>query len=415
MASNSASSPHQAPDENEFPFGCPRTVCQDPPEPRALCCTACLSENLRNSPDGICPKCRGDNLQSESPRSLLTQEKVHPEVAKAGVGCPFAAIGCSFKGSPQAVQEHEASSYASHLSLLLGFMKHCKAQLGPGLGSGPMALEQNLSDLQLQAAVEVAGDLEVDCYRAPCSESQEELALQHFLKEKLLAELEEKLRVFENIVAVLNKEVEASHLALAASLHQSQLDREHILSLEQRVVELQQTLAQKDQALGKLEQSLRLMEEASYDGTFLWKITNVARRCHESACGRTISLFSPAFYTAKYGYKLCLRLYLNGDGTGKRTHLSLFIVIMRGEYDALLSWPFRNKVTFMLLDQNNREHAIDAFRPDLSSASFQRPQSETNVASGCPLFFPLNRLHSPKHAYVKDDTMFLKCIVETSA
>lgn len=51
-----------------------------------------------------------------------------------------------------------------------------------------------------------------------------------------------------------------------------------------------------------------------------------------------------AFYTAKYGYKLCLRLYLNGDGTGKRTHLSLFIVIMKGEYDALLPWPFRNKV-----------------------------------------------------------------------
>lgn len=73
------------------------------------------------------------------------------------------------------------------------------------------------------------------------------------------------------------------------------------------------------------------------------------------------------------------------------------------------------QVTFMLLDQNNREHAIDAFRPDLSSASFQRPQSETNVASGCPLFFPLSKLQSPKHAYVKDDTMFLKCIVDTSA
>lgn len=114
-------------------------------------------------------------------------------------------------------------------------MKQWKARLGSGLESGPMALEQNLSDLQLQAAVEVAGDLEVDCYRAPCSESQEELALQHFMKEKLLADLEGKLRVFENIVAVLNKEVEASHLALAASIHQSQLDREHILSLEQRV------------------------------------------------------------------------------------------------------------------------------------------------------------------------------------
>lgn len=133
------------------------------------------------------------------------------------------------------MQEHEATSQASHLNLLLGFMKQWKTQLGSGLGSGPMALERNLSDLQLQAAVEVAGDLEVDCYRAPCSESQEELALQHFMKEKLLTELEGKLRVFENIVAVLNKEVEASHLALAASIHQSQLDRERILSLEQRV------------------------------------------------------------------------------------------------------------------------------------------------------------------------------------
>ncbi|XP_074187038.1 TNF receptor-associated factor 1 [Rhinolophus sinicus] len=414
MASGSASSPRPAPDENEFPFGCPPTVCQDPSEPRALCCTACLSENVRNGEDPICAKCRGHDPQSVSPGSLLSQEKDHPEVAVDGVECPFAGVGCFFKGSPKFMQEHEATSQATHLNLLLGFMKQWKAQLGSGLGSRPIALEQNLSDLQLQAAVEVAGDLEVDCYRAPCSESQEELALQHFMKEKLLADLEGKLRVFENIVAVLNKEVEASHLALAASIHQSQLDREHILSLEQRVVELQQTLAQKDQALGKLEQNLRLMEEASFDGTFLWKITNVTRRCHESACGRTVSLFSPAFYTSKYGYKLCLRLYLNGDGTGKKTHLSLFIVIMKGEYDALLPWPFRNKVTFMLLDQNNREHAIDAFRPDLNSASFQRPQNETNVASGCPLFFPLSRLQSPKHAYVKDDTMFLKCIVETS-
>lgn len=133
------------------------------------------------------------------------------------------------------MQEHEATSQSSHLYLLLGVLKEWKSSPGSNLGSAPMALERNLSELQLQAAVEVTGDLEVDCYRAPCCESQEELTLQHFLKEKLLAQLEEKLRVFANIVAVLNKEVEASHLALAASIHQSQLDREHILSLEQRV------------------------------------------------------------------------------------------------------------------------------------------------------------------------------------
>lgn len=75
MASGSASSPRPAPDENEFPFGCPPTVCQDPSEPRALCCTACLSENVRNGEDPICAKCRGHDPQSVSPGSLLSQEK----------------------------------------------------------------------------------------------------------------------------------------------------------------------------------------------------------------------------------------------------------------------------------------------------------------------------------------------------
>jgi len=41
---------------------------------------------------------------------------------------------------------------------------------------------------------------------------------------------------------------------------------------------------------------------------------------------------------------MCARLYLNGDGMGKGTHVSLFFVVMRGAYDALLKWPFRQKV-----------------------------------------------------------------------
>lgn len=51
-----------------------------------------------------------------------------------------------------------------------------------------------------------------------------------------------------------------------------------------------------------------------------------------------------AFYTSRYGYKMCLRVYLNGDGTGRGTHLSLFFVVMKGPHDALLRWPFNQKV-----------------------------------------------------------------------
>ena len=39
-----------------------------------------------------------------------------------------------------------------------------------------------------------------------------------------------------------------------------------------------------------------------------------------------MSLYSQPFYTGRYGYKMCGRVYLNGDGMGKGTHLSLFFL-----------------------------------------------------------------------------------------
>ena len=64
------------------------------------------------------------------------------------------------------------------------------------------------------------------------------------------------------------------------------------------------------------------------------------------------------------------------------------------------------------MDQDNVEHVIDCLRPDPDSPSFQRPQRETNIPSGCPTFFPIEELNN--HAYVREDTMFLRIIVDTS-
>lgn len=167
----------------------------------------------------------------------------------------------------------------------------------------------------------------------------------------------------------------------------------------------------RDLQLSETEQMVRELQYCTYDGIFVWKISDFSRRRQEAVAGRTPAMFSPAFYSSKYGYKMCLRLYLNGDGTGRGTHLSLFFVVMGGKCDALLKWPFSQKVTLMLLDQNNREHIIDAFRPDVTSTSFQRPISEMNIASGCPLFCPLAKL-AGKSPYLRDDTIFIKAIVD---
>ncbi|CAF1311858.1 unnamed protein product [Didymodactylos carnosus] len=168
-----------------------------------------------------------------------------------------------------------------------------------------------------------------------------------------------------------------------------------------------------DQELTNLKQDFENSKYISYDGTFVWKIKNVTELMNQAQCESQPSIYSPPFYSSSCGYKMCMRLYLNGDGNAKRTHISLFFVLLRGEYDAMLKWPFHFKVTFCLIDQSGQQrHIIDSFRPDIKSNSFQIPKSLMNIASGIPKFFPLPMLQQAGNNYVKDDTMFLRCIVD---
>ena len=150
--------------------------------------------------------------------------------------------------------------------------------------------------------------------------------------------------------------------------------------------------------------------KVSYNGVLIWKIDDFNRKRQEAISGTMTAIYSPHFYSSQFGYKMCVRIYINGDGFGKGTHISLFFVVMKGEYDALLPWPFQKKITMMILDQTTGDHMIDAFRSDPDSSSFQRPKNKLNIASGSPLFLPLETLDN--RGYVKDDTMFVKIIVD---
>ena len=65
--------------------------------------------------------------------------------------------------------------------------------------------------------------------------------------------------------------------------------------------------------------------------------------------------YSPPFYSHIGGYKMCLRVDANGHGSGEATHVSVFVHLMRGEYDDQLKWPFRGDITIQLLNQSRDE------------------------------------------------------------
>ncbi|XP_048368449.1 TNF receptor-associated factor 2 isoform X3 [Sphaerodactylus townsendi] len=345
--------------------------------------------------DEVCPKfpltCDGCG------KKKIPREKFQDHIktcSKCKAPCRFQFVGCTELMENEKLPDHESKYMGEHLYMLLSFVlslgtESSKLHSLPGLptaegsstllGGNPLVSESEIS-----SSLELLGKCE---------------------------SLERKTVTFENIVCVLNREVERVSLTAEAYGQQHQLDQEKIEALSTKVRQLERSIALKDLALAEMARTIQEMEASSYDGIFIWKITDIARKRQEAINGRSPAIFSPAFYTNKYGYKMCLRIYLNGDGTGRGTHLSLFFVVMKGPNDALLRWPFNQKVTLMLLDQNNREHVIDAFRPDVSSSSFQRPVSDMNIASGCPLFCPLAKMEA-KNSYVRDDTIFIKAIVD---
>ncbi len=64
--------------------------------------------------------------------------------------------------------------------------------------------------------------------------------------------------------------------------------------------------------------------------------------------------YSPSIYTHPNGYKLCLGVCAGGYGNS--THVSVFVYLMRGEYDDELTWPFRGTITFQLLNVTGDNH-----------------------------------------------------------
>jgi FtsZ-binding cell division protein ZapB len=167
------------------------------------------------------------------------------------------------------------------------------------------------------------------------------------------------------------------------------------------------------QDVSSLKQKVEDLQFISYDGSLTWKISSFAEKMADAQSERQTSIYSPPFYSSPTGYKMRARLYLHGDGNARRTHMSLFFVLMRSEYDAILKFPFNYKVTFCLYDQTpTQRHIIDSFRPDIKSNSFQRPRSEMNIASGIPKFFPLAMIQQEGNPYVRDDTIFIKIMVD---
>ena len=170
----------------------------------------------------------------------------------------------------------------------------------------------------------------------------------------------------------------------------------------------------KNQDLSKsvtdMDLKIQLQENKTLNGELIWKIDKVDLRMTQASSGKVVALHSAPCYTKQYEYKYCTRLYLQGDGMGRSTHVSLFFVVMKSEYDQLLTWPMQKRITFELINHvNEAESVIESFVSNPRSSSFQRPTNNMNVASGCPMFISIERFLTG--GFVVDNCAYIKTTV----
>ncbi|XP_066930132.1 TNF receptor-associated factor 3-like [Clytia hemisphaerica] len=206
---------------------------------------------------------------------------------------------------------------------------------------------------------------------------------------------------FQNEMANMKKDFEQM---LEASRQMVQPQRQDLRKLHKCAEENHRNI-------NDVDLRLQLLENSRMNGKLLWKIDDFRQRRQQTLVGDISALHSAPCYTSEYGYKFCLRAYLNGDGVGEGTHLSLFLVLMKSDYDNILEWPFQKKIKFTLINQQNRsKDHIEEINPKKGSESFQKPKKEMNIASGCPMFIELNRLDID--GFLKDDCLFFEVDVE---
>lgn len=155
------------------------------------------------------------------------------------------------------------------------------------------------------------------------------------------------------------------------------------------------------------------------NGDFIWRVSNFSVRCAELK--NNLSTYSPPFYTSQYGYKCCVRLAVKWRH--EQYFLSLFILLMKGEYDDILEWPFDGKITLGVLDYSNscpKQHVIDSVVSNPELQAFQRPQGHRNEKSfGFTYFHPLEALDSSATAaaqgqYLVGDVLCVRAKVVSS-
>ncbi len=183
-------------------------------------------------------------------------------------------------------------------------------------------------------------------------------------------------------------------------------DKLHLHLAIDATLQMQKALLKAINATQELKRELHVMAKKQHlQDTVAFKVTGYGKYKKENQ-----KFTSPPFYSSPHGYYLAIKVHVNGLGTGKGTHVSVFASVLEGRYDAGLNWPLIGDITIMLLNQlQNKNHHFMTF--SLSTSDNIR----VGNSWGLDEFIPHSLLsYNPAKntQYLKDNALYFRVSVE---
>ena len=221
-----------------------------------------------------------------------------------------------------------------------------------------------------------------------------------------------KYKEFGCEFTALQKDIDDHEIDDTAHLH---ITMDTVLALNKQYTKLvQETVKLQEQIqLAASISSLNHSNSASLTLRLSFKMSEFAAKKEEDA-----DFFSVPFFTHHHGYKMTICIDPNGNDKHKGTHTSVWVYVLKGEYDSDLEFPFKGTITIELLNQlEDKHHHKGSYTYDGTEDGSKRvtDRERAKTAYGSPAFIPHGELgfNAAKNCqYLKDDCLVFRIYAE---
>ena len=276
-------------------------------------CHRCIDRVQRDGKP--CPLCNEPNF------TTMLNKKLVREMNALVIRCPQKELGCEWEGELGQLQSH----------------------LNPASGASVVSSEG-------------CGFVVVECVYQCGAQLQRRLIQEHEM------EVCPK-RPIEIQVACLQRKFETNLQRVTALATENQQLRQELKEAHERELKLSRL----EEELSEVKKKYELLQIAQ-------KEQHSKFEDHEKQCvplpvppfyfslpnfhqyqSNGLRYWSEAFYSHPGGYKMMMQVYPYGCAPCKGTHMSVHVVILRGEFDDKLHWPFDGSITIHLYNRTTEQ------------------------------------------------------------